>query len=163
MGKKHVCIFLAVLQKNERGKTKNDNFYISKFNIFIHINNCTATLPTLTRFPHPSGKISIMQEVVPQYKQLGNILLQDPNGVKVMAIEMNHGRVDNVVHEIFQRWLIESVDATWGKLVQCLEDVDLSPLAVKINSCLSETQKKERGKTKNDTFLHFKVQYIYSY
>ena len=51
----------------------------------------------------------------------------------------------------------------WGKLVQCLEDVDLSPLAVKINSCLSETQKNERGKTKNDTFLHFKVQYIYSY
>ena len=112
MGKKHVCIFLAVLQKNQRGKTKNDTFYISKFNRFIHINNCTVTLPTLTRFPPPSGKINIMQEVVPQYKQLGNILLQDPNGVRVIAIEMNHGRVDDVAHEIFQRWLIENVGAS---------------------------------------------------
>ena len=114
-------------------------FYISKFNIFIHINNCTATLPTLTTFPHPSGKINIMQEVVPQYKQLGNILLQDPKGVRVMAIEKTHLHVDDVVYEIFQTWLIKEVDATWGKLVQCLEEVDLSPLAAKINSCLSET------------------------
>ena len=114
-------------------------FYISKFNIFIHINNCTATLPTLTRFLHPSGKINIMQEVVPQFRQLGNILLQDPKGVRVMAIQMSHGHVDGVVYEIFQRWLIQDVDATWGKLVQCLEDANLSPLAAKINSCLSDT------------------------
>ena len=90
-------------------------------------------------FPHPSGNINIMQEVVPQYRQLGNILLQDPNGVRVMAIEKTHHHVHDVVYDIFQRWLIQDVDATWGKLVQCLKDVSLSPLAAKINSCLSDT------------------------
>jgi len=134
MGKK--LIFLAVLRKNERGKTKKYTLHFKvQYNIYS----------LYTNFTHSGGvsqsiwKINIMQEVVPQYKQLGNILLQDPDGVRVMAIEMNHHHVDDVVYEVLQKWLLENVDATWDKLVQCLEDVNLGPLAVKINSCLSET------------------------
>ena len=93
-------------------------------------------LPTLEKFPHPSGNINIMKEVVPQYKQLGNILLQSPNGTRVLGIETSKPHsVDDVVYEIFRQWLQEDADATWDKLVQCLKEVNLSPLAHKIDSC----------------------------
>ena len=78
-----------------------------------------------------------MQEVVPQYKQLGNILLKSPNGARVLGIEEGRlPKVKSVVYEIFRQWLEEDVDATWSKLVQCLKDINLSPLAKKINSCV---------------------------
>ena len=78
-----------------------------------------------------------MREVVPQYRQLSNILLQSPNGVRVLGIEKSKSHdVKDVVYEVFRQWLEEDVDATWNKLVQCLEDVSLSPLAEKINNCL---------------------------
>lgn len=94
-------------------------------------------LLTLARFPHPSRNINIMQEVVPQYKQLGNILLKNSNGVRVMGIEMNHPHsVNDVVYEIFQKWLMEDTDATWSELVKCLKKVSLNTLAQEIESCL---------------------------
>ena len=75
---------------------------------------------------------------MPQYKRLGNILLKDPNGVRVLAMEKSHPHsVDDVVYEIFRQWLQEDADATWGKLVQCLKDVNLNPLAQEIESSLS--------------------------
>ena len=78
-----------------------------------------------------------MQGVVPQYKRLGNILLKDPNGVRVLAMEKSHAyNVDEVVYDIFQKWLVEDAEATWGKLVQCLKDANLNPLAQEIESCL---------------------------
>ena len=93
-------------------------------------------LSTLKKFPTPSGDINIMQEVVPRYEQLGNILLQSPNGIRVLGIEKSKPHsVDDVVYEIFRQWLQEDADATWVKLVQCLKEVNLIPLAHKIDSC----------------------------
>ena len=78
-----------------------------------------------------------MQEVVPQYKRLGNILLKCPKGVKVLAMEKSHAHnVDGVVYDIFQKWLVEDADATWSKLVSCLKEANLHSLAQEIESCL---------------------------
>ena len=91
----------------------------------------------LEKFPHPSGDINIMQEVVPRYQQLGNILLQSPNGARVLGIERSKPHnVNDVVYEIFRQWLEEDADATWNKLVQCLKDANLSSLAKKMNMYL---------------------------
>ena len=38
--------------------------------------------------------------------------------------------------DIFQKWLTSDVTATWKKLVQCLRDVDLHPLAKDIEDSL---------------------------
>ena len=71
-----------------------------------------------------------MQEVVPRYQQLGNILLQSPNGTRVLGIERSKPHnVNDVVYEMFQQWLEEDADGTWNKLVQCLKDANLSSLA----------------------------------
>ena len=102
--------------------------------------NCTDRKPDLIileRFPHPSGNINIMEEVVPEYRRLGNILLKSPNGVRVSNIEMNNPRnVEDVVYDIFRAWLSEDADATWSKLVQCLKEINLNPLAKNIERCL---------------------------
>ena len=104
---------------------------------FVYCTDERVDLTTLETFPHPSGDIKIMQEVVSRYKQLGNILLQSPNGDKVLGIEKSkHYAVNDVVYEIFRQWIKEDVDATWGKLVECLKNANLSPLAQKLSSCL---------------------------
>ena len=75
---------------------------------------------------------------MPRYKQLGNILLKSSDGVRVLGIEMsNPGNVNNAVYSIFQTWLLEDADATWGKLVNLLKDVNLNTLAEGIDSCLA--------------------------
>ncbi len=75
---------------------------------------------------------------MPRYKQLGNILLKSSDGVRVLGIEMsNPGNVNNAVYSIFQTWLSEDADATWGKLVNLLMDVNLNTLAEDIDSCLA--------------------------
>ena len=55
----------------------------------------------------------------------------------MLAIEMtNKNKTDDVIYDIFQKWLVEDTDATWGKLVQCLVQADLISLAQDIGSCL---------------------------
>ena len=74
-----------------------------------------------------------------------------------MVIELNNSHnVNDVVHAIFQTWLVEDVDATWGKLVKCLKDVNLAPLAAKIDSCLQAT-----GKHTNSELHTHSYSYIY--
>ena len=78
-----------------------------------------------------------MQKVVSQYKLLGNILLKDPDGVRVLAMEKSHAyNVDDVVYDIFQKWCEEDADATWHKLVKCLKEANLNSLAQEIERCL---------------------------
>lgn len=139
----YMYIFLTVVQRRKRGMARvilcDISMHASDTCVYITYNYTDGKpdLTALQKFPHPSGVINIMQQVVPQYKLLGNILLKDPNGVRVEAIELdNPHHVNNVVYSIFQKWLVEDTDATWGKLVQCLDCVNLCPLAQGINSCL---------------------------
>ena len=101
---------------------------------------CTDKRPdllTLENFPHPSRYINIMQEVAPKYKHLGNILLQNPSGARVQVMERSHAHnVDDVVYDIFQKWLVEDANATWSKLVKCLKEASLNSLAQEIGTCL---------------------------
>lgn len=102
--------------------------------------NCTDGKPDLIileKYPHPSGNINIMEEVVPECRRLGNILLKSPNGVRVSNIEMNNPHnVKDVVYDIFKTWLSEDADATWSNLVKCLKDANLNSLAKDIERCL---------------------------
>ena len=54
---------------------------------------------------------------------------------EIQALHENGGRVD-VLHDIFQTWLMEDEQATWEKLVAHLTSAALSPLADTIQSRL---------------------------
>ena len=96
-------------------------------------------LNVLRKFPAPVRDVNIMQKVAAHYRELGNILLNSPNGTRVTNIEMNvshQGDPEKFIYDIFQKWIKEDTSATWGKLVQCLKDINLDSLALKIESSL---------------------------
>ena len=105
---------------------------------FITVPGDRVVILGLQQFSTPSGRLNILQQVGTDYKpMLGNILLKSQNGKRVQTIETTFGHnVDNVVYDIFQKWSSEDGDCTWGKLVQCLRDSNLNPLANDIDSCL---------------------------
>ena len=111
-------------------------YCITFFDAFI-IAGERPDLIILTKFPTPSGDVNIMQAVAPRYRELGNILLNSPDGTRVATIELYHQyRPESIIYDIFQKWVTEDTTATWGKLVQCLRDIGLHPLAFHIESCL---------------------------
>ena len=91
---------------------------------------------TLLKFSTSTETINIMQKVSPQYKAVGTILLDDRDGNRLKAIEKScKDDVDAITHEIFQEWITKDSNPTWGKLVECLKDASLHPLAKNIENC----------------------------
>ncbi|CAI8011485.1 hypothetical protein GBAR_LOCUS7406 [Geodia barretti] len=95
-------------------------------------------ITSLSRFPTPAGTINILQRVGPDYKPLlGNILLRSEDGQRIRALEMTHSHnVDGVVYDMFQKWITEDEDCTWGALVLHLQHASLGTLARDILSAL---------------------------
>ena len=115
------------------------NYYLYIYIILLLTAGNRPDISTLNTFPHPSGNISILEQVTPKYRQLGNILLNSPNGVEVQGIEKtNKSRVEDVIYDIFQKWLVEDPYATWGKLVLCLQKAGLTSLAQDVERGLSK-------------------------
>lgn len=111
--------------------------YLKNVSSFFYYTDETPDLIVLRRFHTPSRDINIMQEVGPKYREVGNILLKSPHGVKVRNIEVTcREKVDDIVYEIFRLWITESTGATWSSLVECLKSVSLNRLAQEIGSCL---------------------------
>ena len=93
----------------------------------------------LFKFPTPvAGSINILQRVGPDYKPLlGNILLRSEDGQRIRALEMTHANnVDTVVYDMFQKWISEDENPTWGALVLHLQHASLRTLARDIESVL---------------------------
>ena len=93
-------------------------------------------IPSLILFPTPAGTINVLQRVGPDYKPLlGNILLRSEDGQRIRTLEMTHSHnVDGVVYDIFQKWITEDEDCTWGALVLHLQRARLGALARDIQS-----------------------------
>jgi ankyrin repeat protein len=97
-----------------------------------------VNIPSLILFPTPAGTINILQRVGPDYKPLlGNILLRSEDGQRIRTLEMTHSHnVDGVVYDMFQKWITEDEDCTWGALVVHLHHASLGALARDIQSAL---------------------------
>ena len=88
-------------------------------------------------FPGSGGKIDISERIGTNYKRFGILLLNDPNGVKVNAIEKKHHEEANEINlEILQKWAEGNgkQPVTWRTLVDVLCKIGLTILADEIKA-----------------------------
>ena len=84
-------------------------------------------------------KIKIIDSVAPQWKELGDLLDFDSEGQTIELIEANNQQKGHVAccHEMFVYWLKgKGREATWGVLIELLDDIDQSELARKVKTVL---------------------------
>ena len=98
------------------------------------------TLAQLTTMKMKKGeKIKIIESVAPKWKNLGDLLDFDPEGRTLELIEAKQQK-DPVAccREMFVYWLKgKGREATWGVLIELLDDIDQSELAKKVKTALS--------------------------
>ena len=84
-------------------------------------------------------KVEIIRTIAPDWKNVGILLDLDPNARKVKCIETDHAYKQNgsiiCCQEIFRLWL-DSPDATWGNLIELLNDAEHAALAEQIKNAL---------------------------
>ena len=83
-------------------------------------------------------KIKIIESVAPQWKELGDLLDFDPEGRTLELIEANQQK-DHLAccREMFVYWLKgKGREATWGVLIEILDDINQSELARKVKTAL---------------------------
>ena len=105
-------------------------------------------LPTLIeciRFQGQKRRINIPQEIGTKYKTFGILLLEDSNGVRVDALELEHRSNSELINsKILQEWIAGKGKhpVTWKTLTEVLHDVDLRILAEDIDSvkCCSDSE-----------------------
>ena len=83
--------------------------------------------------------MNITEAVAPVWKRLGYLLDFDPNGQKLDVIEASQIVQGPVVccEEMFKFWLAgNGKPATWGTLIELLEDCGKSQLAEQVKGAL---------------------------
>ena len=122
-------VFDAGFEKKVR---RGNSFILLLAFIFNAPSGEKVNITGLFKFPTPAaGSINILQRVGPDYKPLlGNILLRSEDGQRIRALEITHANnVDRVVYDMFQKWISEDENPTWGALVLHLQHASLRTLA----------------------------------
>ena len=108
-----------------------------------NVSSLIAVKPTLAQLKimktATGEKIKIIESVAPQWKQLGDLLDFDPEGQILELIEANNQQKGPVAccREMFVYWLKgKGREATWGVLIELLDDIDQSELARKVKTAL---------------------------
>ena len=93
----------------------------------------------LMRLKTKGVKVEIIKTVAPDWKQVGFMMDLDPMGRKIRSIEAEHAhRLNGPVvccQELFTVWL-DSPDATWGNLIELLNDSEYKELAEQVANAL---------------------------
>ena len=125
--------------------------YLSVYTFSMYISCCIGDpvlLPTLIeciRFRGQKRRINIPQEIGTKYKTFGILLLEDSNGVRVDALELEHRFNSELINsKILQEWIAGKGKhpVTWKTLTEVLRDVELRTLAEDIDSvkCCSDSE-----------------------
>ena len=82
-------------------------------------------------------KVEIIKTIAPDWKQFGLLLDLDPQGQEVQRIEVEHAQKGSNVccQEMFRVWL-GSPNATWGNLMEVLNDSEQEMLAGRVKIAL---------------------------
>ena len=104
---------------------------------------CTDTKPTmaqLMRMKTSKGtKVEIIKAIGPDWKEFGFLMDLDPKGKIVSSIEAENAHKRNgqfiCCQETFMRWL-EKPEATWGYLIELLNDAEQKDLAEQVKDAL---------------------------
>ena len=86
-------------------------------------------------------KVQIIQDLAPKWKDFAIYLDFDSDGRKLDLIEAEHAQKMNgpvaCCRAMFQHWLAgNGVPATWGTLIELLQDAERSNLAEQIKGVL---------------------------
>ena len=80
-----------------------------------------------------NGDIRLLSETSVHYRAIGTLLLNDESGAIVDGIAKTAlGDTEDAVILIYKKWIQEDEDHTWEKLIQCFKDLQLNPLAGKL-------------------------------
>ena len=82
-------------------------------------------------------KVEIIKTIAPDWKQFGLLLDLDPQGQEVYRIETEHAQNGSFIccQEMFRVWL-GSPNATWGNLIEELNDSEKKELAGRVQNAL---------------------------
>ena len=84
-------------------------------------------------------RVNIIESIASVWKKVGFLMDLDPNGQKVERIEAEyahkHNGPDTCCQEMFKLWL-DSPDATWGNLIELLDDSEFKELVGQVKSAL---------------------------
>ena len=107
--------------------------------LFSFLTGKKPTLAQLKIMKTATGeKIKIIESVATQWKELGDLFDFDSEGRTLELIEANQQK-DNLTccREMFVCWLKgKGKEATWGVLIELLDDIDQSELARKVKTAL---------------------------
>ena len=100
--------------------------------------NVELSLVSLQNFPFPTGgRRNIFALTAHQYRCIGTHLLNDECGSVVEAIHMETPRPEDIIYQIYRRWLAEDPKHSWEKLIDCLKKCNLGYLAQQMEDVLN--------------------------
>ena len=97
------------------------------------------TLRELISFPMAGCKVNVVDKIGANYGEFGVLLLEDDDGSKISAIEMEkRGNVSGIIRHIFKLWRKGKgrQPVTWATLIVVLQDIGLNALALDIEDNL---------------------------
>ena len=77
-----------------------------------------------------------MQEIGIKYDTVGTFLLDDNHGTIIAGIERDFRKTDQIVLDIFRRWINSGKSVTWRTLVNSLRASELQSLADHIETVI---------------------------
>ena len=109
--------------------------------IFLSFSDSPPTLAQLLLLKTAAGgKIRIISQLGPHWRNLGYIMNFDDTGAKIESIEQKYrGDPEDCCRAMFQHWLNGNGvrPCSWGTLIELLEDCDQQALLKEIQSALS--------------------------
>ena len=82
--------------------------------------------------------MEIVKEVTPYWMRFGQLLDFDSVGRQLDTIDKKHKDPADSCNEMFRHWLNgNGVEATWSKVIDILEAIDLKNLAKEVKAIIS--------------------------
>ena len=103
--------------------------------IIIIVRQAKVAMQQLICFKTTLGRINVLEQIGPHYRDLGILLLDDTTGAVTKAIlEQYNYDATKIIFEIFERWIQGKgkLPVEWDTLIEVLNDIGLSELANKI-------------------------------
>ena len=80
-------------------------------------------------------EVKIISRASASYRKIGYYLLNDADGTIVKSLEK--ADPTDTLCEIFEKWLRNHPERSWGKIVNCLKHCDLGNLAEDVETALN--------------------------
>ena len=133
----YVCMYALICVCSLHILLYSCPFIFSSPVIIIIVRQAKVAMQQLICFKTTLGRISVLEQIGPHYRELGILLLDDTTGAVTKAIlEQYNYDATKIIFEIFERWIQGKgkLPVEWGTLIEVLNDIGLPELANKIEA-----------------------------